>query len=225
MEGPSPLRIHEKYKLELIPIGIGGIQLEFYGVGEWERFVRRLERNGLGDLSDFPFWIKFWEASFVLTDYLLSQDLDTQSTILEIGAGMGVTGLFLGAFGYPVTITDYDDDVLALLQENIARNRLDRVSVRKLDWLRPDFETTYDIICGSEVVYKENFFDPLTDLFQTCLRPAGRIVLAHNDQHRCVTRYIETLPPKYDIDTRMKTLRGESETHRIRLHEIRYRAA
>jgi len=147
------MRIHEKYELELIPIGIGGKELELYGVGNWDRFIRQLERNGLGDLSEFPFWIKFWEASFVLTEYLLSLELDPAARILEIGAGMGVAGLFLGAFGYPVTITDYDDDVLALLLENVSRNRLHTVSIRKLDWLHPDLETTYDLICGSEVIY------------------------------------------------------------------------
>ena len=217
------MSIHEKYKLEPIPIGIGGRKLELYGVGNWERFIQQLERDGLGDLSEFPFWIKFWEASFVLTDYLISQKLSPQSTILEIGAGMGVTGLFLGAFGYPVTITDYDDDVLELLQENVTRNRLSTVSVRKLDWLCPDLETSYDIICGSEVAYKEMFFDPLRALFQTCLRPAGRIVLAHNAQHRCIARYIETLPSRYDVDTQVKTLRGESGTHHILLHDMRSR--
>jgi len=182
--------IHEKYKMELIPIGIGGKQLELYGVGDWEQFVQRLERDGLSDLSDFPFLIKFWEASFVLTDYLLNQKLDPASKVLEIGAGMGVTGLFLGAFDYPVTLTDYDDDVLELLQENVSRNHLETVSVRKLDWLHPDLDTRHDVICGSEVVYNEMFFDPLLDLFQICLRPAGRIVLAHNAQHRCIARYI-----------------------------------
>jgi len=215
--------IHEKYKLERIPIGIGGKQLELYGVGNWERFVQQLERDGLGDLSDFPFWIKFWEASFVLTDYLLSLKLDHQSAVLEIGAGMGVAGLFLGAFGHSVTITDYDDDVLELLQVNVARNRLNTVSVRKLDWLCPDLETRYDLICGSEVIYKEMFFDPLVDLFQACLRPAGRIVLAHNAQHRCIARYIETLPDRYDIGTQIRTLRGESGTHQIMLHDMRSR--
>ena len=138
-------------------------------------------------------------------------------------AGMGVAGLFLGAFGYPVTITDYDEDVLELLRENVSRNRLDTVSVRKLDWLRPDLEATYDVICGSEVVYKEIFFDPLIALFRTYLRPPGRIILAHNIQHRCIIRYIETLPKKYDIETQVKTLRGESEIHQILLHEMRAR--
>jgi len=223
LKGNGPLRIHEKYELEVIPIGIGGKRLELYGVGNWDRFIQHLERKGLGDLSDFPFWIKFWEASFVLAEYLLSLRLDTASKILEIGAGMGVVGLFLGAFGYPVTITDYDEDVLDLLRANVSRNRIDTVSVRKLDWLKPDLDTSYDVICGSEVIYKEVFFDPLLDMFQSCLWPTGRIVLAHNIQHRCIIRYIDTLPSRYDIHTQTKTLRNPQQTHRILLHELRLR--
>ena len=66
---------------------------------------------------------------------MVARDLPKEAAILEIGAGMGVVGLFMGACGYRVTITDFDEEVLELLRLNAAHNGLDTVSVRKLDWL------------------------------------------------------------------------------------------
>ena len=49
------------------------------------------------------FWVKIWEASIALTDHLIHMGLGTEKEILEVGAGMGVTGLFLAAFGQNIS--------------------------------------------------------------------------------------------------------------------------
>src|SRR6056297_1299942 len=95
-----------KFELETVPIGIGGKRMHFYRVGNWEPFIEKLFADGKSRFTDFPHWIKIWEASLVLADYLLDTGLSTQKSVLEIGAGMGITGMFLAAFGHPVVITD-----------------------------------------------------------------------------------------------------------------------
>ena len=213
--------IQKRFDLEPIPVGIGGIRLEIYGIGNWDRFVSELAEKGEAYIKEFPFWIKFWEASFVLADDLLRRPLAPGSEVLEIGAGMGLTGLFLAAAGHRVTVTDFDEDVLSLLSFNASHNGLDTVTVRRLNWLDPDLSGSFDVICGSEVVYQERFFSPMISLFQRYLKPNGTVHLAHNLRHECIAKFAETLPAGFWVEKQIKSFRGDGQVHRIVLHRLR----
>jgi predicted nicotinamide N-methyase len=224
-ETMEALAIEEKYELEIMPISIRGKRLELYGLKNWDRFVAKLEEEGEVYIPEFPFWIKIWEASIVLADHMIQLGLDKDKKILEIGAGMGLTGLFLGALGYGVTITDYEDEALQLLRLNAAHNNLAGVHVRKLDWTKPDLTEKYDVILGSELVYKETFIDPLINLFRAHLADAGAVYLAHDVKRMCMMKFIGTVPGRFEIENTGKTLRGEEETHKILVHRLRLKRA
>jgi predicted nicotinamide N-methyase len=215
------LPIGERYELEVIPIAAGGKELELYGISNWDVFVNSLEQKGDAYIKDFPFWVKIWEASIVLTDHLVHTSLGKQKEILEIGAGMGLTGLFLGALGHKVTITDYEEDALELLQMNAEHNRLHNVSVRKLDWNNPDLTGKYDIICGSEFVYNEASIEPVIKLFRKYLRPKGTVYLAHDLQRQCVIKFIGMIPGRFEIDNVVKTMRGKGKVEKVVIHSLR----
>lgn len=215
------LPFREKYELELMPIAIGGKKLELYGIRNWDVFVNNLAEKGEEYINEFPFWVKIWEASIVLADHLIRIGLEKENEILEIGAGMGVTGLFLGAFGHKVTITDYEEDALELLRMNVERNGLNNVSVRKLDWNNPDLTGRYDIICGSELVYKERSIGPIINLFRKYLQPEGTVFLSHDLQRKCMIKFIGMVPGRFEIENIAKTLRGEDEVHKVIIHTLR----
>ncbi|UCD86735.1 MAG: hypothetical protein JSV01_02865 [Desulfobacterales bacterium] len=118
----------EKYKLEVVPVAVSGKRLQLYCVSNWDIFVDKLAQEGEEYIENFPFWVKIWEASVVLADHLVRIGLGKKKEILEIGAGMGVTGLFLGAFGHTVTVTDYEEEALELMTEvDDCRARLKRL--------------------------------------------------------------------------------------------------
>ena len=213
--------LSERFDLEPMPVVVGGRRLEIFGIGNWDRIVDTLAEKGEAYLKEFPFWIKFWEASFVLADDLVRRPPPPGSQVLEIGAGMGLTGLFLAAFGHRVTLTDYDPDVLELLRLNADRNGLGTAVVRRLDWLAPELDGAYDLICGSEVVYQERFFDPLISLFQRHLKPGGAVYLAHNLRHDCGVRFLERIKDRYAIESRIKSFRGDGQAHRVVIHRLR----
>ena len=213
------MSIREKYELEILPpISIGGKTLELYGIGNWDVFVNNLEQKGEEYIKQFPFWVKIWESSIVLTDYLAGIGLEKDKEILEIGAGMGVTGLFLGAFGHKVTITDYEDDALELLRLNVEQNGLNNVTVKKLDWNNPDLEKKYDIICGSELIYKESSIEPIMSLLRKHLKPHGSVFLSHDIRRKCMIRFIGMVPGRFEIENFAKTLRGDNEFFKIVVH-------
>ncbi len=217
------MAIREKYKLELIPLAIGGKKLELYGIRNWDTFVSNLEQKGEEYIKEFPFWVKIWEASIVLADHLIEMGLEKEKRILEIGAGMGIIGLFLGAFGYKVTVTDYEEDALELLRMNVEENRLNNVSVRKLDWNNPDLTGKYDIICGSELIYNETSIEPIINLFRKYLRPEGTVFLGHDSSRMCMIKFIGMVPGRFEIQNVAKTLRGKDNLHKVIIHKLNLR--
>jgi len=219
------LSIADKYELDVMPISIQGKTLELYGLSNWDSFVAKLEEKGEGYVHAFPFWIKIWEASIILADHMIALGLDKEKHVLEIGAGMGVTGLFLGAFGHQVTITDCEEEALQLLRLNIEHNNLNHVQVKKLEWNNPDLPGHYDIICGSELIYKETFIDPLIRLFRKYLRPGGTVFIAHDIRRMCVMKFIGTVPGRFEIENVGKTLKGKDDIFKILVHTLRLKEA
>ncbi|KPI91609.1 Protein FAM86A [Papilio xuthus] len=69
--------------------------------------------------------MKTWEAAIMLSDWILcNKELFYNRRILELGSGVGFTGITVGKFCMPksITLTDCHSDVLDLLVENIAIN-------------------------------------------------------------------------------------------------------
>jgi len=215
------ISIGEKYELEVMPMAIGGKRLHLHRIANWDIFVRNIEQQGEAYVKKFPFWVKIWEASVVLTDHLVRLLSEKKLEILEIGAGMGVTGLFLGAFGHKVTITDYKDEALELLRMNVAHNGLKNVSVERLDWRDSELTGKYDVICGSELIYTEASLEPMIRLFRKYLRPEGTVFLAHDVQRKCLMQFISMVPGLFEIGNVGKTFRAENEIHRIIIHSLR----
>jgi predicted nicotinamide N-methyase len=210
----------EKYELDLMPIAIGGKRLELYGVSNWDVFVERLGLEGEAYIKHFPFWVKIWEASIVLTDHLAGLGLGEQKDVLEIGAGMGIAGLFLGAMGHNVTITDYEESALTLLQMNIEHNDLPNVHVERLDWNNPDLKGHYDIVCGSELIYNEAFIGPILGLFEKYLRPEGAVYLAHDIHRKTLLQFMEMIPDHFEMGNVVKAMKRGEEVHRVVIHTL-----
>ncbi len=205
----------KEYELEKIPVGIGGKKIELFSVKRWEAIENNPYATEEEYIQNFPLWIKVWEASIVLSEHLAGLNIDKEMNILELGVGMGLTGLVLGAMGYNVTITDFNEDALKLLQKNIDHNGLETVQKKKLDWYAPDLERKYDIICGSELVCKENAMEPIVDLLHKYLKPEGFVYLAHDIRRNTMIKFVEKVKENFDTKIMIKTLKGKEEPIRI----------
>jgi predicted nicotinamide N-methyase len=185
-------------------------------------FLTPKKLDDLLDSSDiqhqFPLWVKIWEASLILADHLVSQNQLSKS-LLELGAGLGTTGIIAESFGYKVTATEYDAQALQFLMANAHANDCKTIDIQHLDWHNPNIEGQFDIIAGSELIYKESDFEPLIALFQKYLLPGGEILLA-NEPRKLYEPFLDILKSRYKIEIWRKRLRAIDKTKTILLTRL-----
>ncbi|KAL3053042.1 hypothetical protein OYC64_005550 [Pagothenia borchgrevinki] len=133
-----------------------------------------------------------WRGAFLLADFILSSpDMFRGATVLELGAGTGLTSIVMATICKTTFCTDVGEDLLSMCKTNVTLNRHlmeaagGDVRVRQLDWLQHDLCTDADvefswteeevedmynnteIIIAADVIYD----DELTDgLFRTLYR-------------------------------------------------------
>lgn len=210
----------EKLNLIVRPIGIGDTKLELLSVENIEPILAELEKKGPDALKSFPYWIKIWEASIVLAAHLSEQDLDKNKTVIELGAGMGVVGFFLAAFGFPVTLSDANEDALKLMKKNASRNGLDTVAIKKLDWNNFESPGKYDIVCGAELVYRRSDIKSVLSAVETCVKPDGIVFLAHNIKQISMIDFLAEAGKFFDIEHAGKSMTIGDEKKQFVIHTM-----
>ncbi|XP_073799744.1 methyltransferase-like protein 22 isoform X3 [Danio rerio] len=108
---------------------------------------------------------QIWRGAFLLADFILAQSsMFKGATVLELGAGTGLTSIVMAMVAKTVYCTDVGEDLLNMCQRNVTVNKQhfepqeSEIMVRQLDWMADDFCT----VC---------YDDDLTDaLFRTIYR-------------------------------------------------------
>ncbi len=192
------------YDTEIVDFGIGARAFRFHVPRTLERFI-----DPDDPLRNFPLWSKVWEASLLLASKLAARPVDPAARLLELGAGLGVSGLVAAAFGHDVTITEYDPHALAFLEANRLENDCGHARIRRLDWHHLDLDERFDVILGSELIYKESDFDAMRSLFRGLLQPGGEILLA-GEIRQTNKAFLDCMQSDFWIQIAKHTLRGAS---------------
>lgn len=207
-----------KLQLDASPIRIGDNTLDLLTVTNIEPLLLELEKKDKTTLASFPYWIKIWESSIVLAAYLAEQTMDKNRTVLELGAGMGVVGLFLAAAGHPVTLTDCNPDALALLKKNAERNGLTSVTVRQLDWNHFESPGSFDIVCGAELVYRQADIQPAMTAVRKSIKPEGTVYLAHDIKRLSMIDFLAEAGKHFEIAHTGKSMTMGGEKKQVVIH-------
>ena len=125
-----------------------------------------------------------WESGIVLSRFLLS--ISPSCSILELGSGSGLAGITASKFtsSASITLTDYNQRVLANLRENLRKNGAS-AEIRFLDWRDPNtYAAPADIVIGSDLIYDGA---PINDLVRTILahlNPEGTCFIVMPDKRK-----------------------------------------
>jgi len=171
-------------------------------------------------VSTFPFWIRLWEAAIVLSEFIAGLPCEKGTTLLELGAGLGAPGLTAAACGYTVTLSDYEQLILDFERVNAAASKLDGVQFAMLDWLDPPAMEQYDVIVGAEILFREEFFQPLLDVLRKALKPNGVVYLAHDIKRRSLEPFLKMAEQEYRIAASQRKLKSYDEDKIILLTRL-----
>jgi predicted nicotinamide N-methyase len=145
------------------------------------------EARAIGELREhLPYGVGLWPAAIALAHEVLARaDSFRDRRVLELGAGTGLPGIVAASLGARVVQTDRDTLALDLCRRNGARNGLQAITYRQVDWAVWDDAEQYDWILGADILYGETTHPYLRQIFQSNLAPGGRILLA--DPFRAVS--------------------------------------
>ena len=161
-------------------------------------------------LDEFPLWAKVWKASWLLAGYLAARPPEEGKKYLEIGGGLGLVSIVAASCGHRITMTEYNPDALQFARANAHINGCGDLSITAFDWNQPKFKGKFDCIVASEVIYKEDSFARLLQVFSSCLKTDGEIILA-SEVRKTTEKFCHYVQPYFNIQAQKKTLRSEDE--------------
>ena len=154
--------------------------------------TREFVSQGTTGLSTWP------AALFLLNVLMKNENIPDTSVLLELGSGIGLTGLSLLRLRKvgKIIFTDHNVFVLQTLEKNAVKNEVpkDKYVVQTLDWENNNLIPDHDITFGSDIVFDQRIIPSLVKTIKTCLKKSKLCIIA-NVERNLATREIfeETL--------------------------------
>uniref|UniRef100_A0A1B6KLR7 FAM86 N-terminal domain-containing protein n=1 Tax=Graphocephala atropunctata TaxID=36148 RepID=A0A1B6KLR7_9HEMI len=159
-------------------------------------------------VTDGTTGLQTWEGGLALAEWCLQHSSEiVGKRVVELGCGLGLTGLAVSTTCRPLsyTLTDCHPSVLSALSHNLQLNQsllagID-VTTRLLDWEDSGafgLPNSVDLVLAADVVYDERLFPALVNTLHhfLCDKPA-RAVLACTERNRdTLTTFLQYLAAK-----------------------------
>jgi predicted nicotinamide N-methyase len=127
----------------------------------------------------FPFWAKVWPSAMALSLFLEQNlDLINNKRVLEIGAGIGLPSFSIAKHAADLTITDYAEDAVVLMQKNIEHLGNQTIKAICADWNFFPTSIIADVVLLSDTNYAPREFESLLKLIQQFSKNGATIVIA-----------------------------------------------
>ncbi|BHH82149.1 class I SAM-dependent methyltransferase [Desulforhopalus sp. 52FAK] len=214
-------RIREKYSLTFDSLTVGKNKIRLLKIADLEQFLDG--KDPFADVSEFPFWIRLWDAAMILS-YVLGAQTETKGKrLLELGAGLGAPGLAAAAAGFDVTLSDYEDMIMDFQKVSAAASGLTNVKFSHLDWLKPIDIEPFDVLAGAEILFRDEFFEPLLTIFKTCLKPDGMIYLAHDSKRQSLGKFLKLAQNDFDIALKEQSFMRDGKKITVIVNRLRHK--
>jgi predicted nicotinamide N-methyase len=129
------------------------------------------QARGGGDAK--PYWAFLWASAHALARAILEGPDLTGRRIIEIGAGLGLSGLAAAMRGAHVVSTDIRPEAVRLVAENAARNGL-ALEARVVDFFAPPADLgLYDGVLAADVIYNDGMLAGVMRFMRAHLAPGG----------------------------------------------------
>lgn len=123
-----------------------------------------------------PYWATLWPGARMLALAIARRprpDSAAPRRVIEIGCGLGLTGLAAAVHGDRVTLSDYDADALAFARENARRNGVFNVEFMHLDWTQLAPAGCFDVVLAADALYEARNHGPVARCIAALLDEGG----------------------------------------------------
>jgi predicted nicotinamide N-methyase len=126
-----------------------------------------------------PYWALVWIGARAIASQMLATPPSAQMRVLDLGCGLGLSGIAAASGGAHVTFADYVPQALEFVRASAGHHSLapERFSTRTLDFTKDDPPERYDVVLAADVVYEPGAYQPLVDFLCKALAPRGTLWL------------------------------------------------
>ena len=134
-----------------------------------------------------PYWADLWPAARMLAEAVLKEPWedypgDRPVRALEIGCGLGLSGIAALSAGLHVTFSDIDEAAARMAAENATLNGFTDFDTAGYDLRSPPDGVTFPVILGADVMYEVRMTEPLVAFLDAVLAPDGVALIADPDR-------------------------------------------
>ena len=129
-----------------------------------------------------PYWADLWPASRMMAKAILHEPWTPGTEALEIGCGLGLSGIVALSMGLRVTFSDYDASALRFAADNARLNGCRDFRTLQLDWRYPPDDLRVPVILAADLVYEMRILVPLVAFIKKVLLPGGLCLLTDVDR-------------------------------------------
>ncbi|XP_059429596.1 uncharacterized protein LOC132163354 [Corylus avellana] len=131
-----------------------------------------------------------WPGAMLLNDYLSKNAKMLQGcSVIELGSGVGITGILCSRFCRDFVLTDHNDEVLKILKKNIDLhaspenpNYCTGLVAEKLEWGNSDqineilhkYSGGFDLVLGADICFQQSSIPLLFDTVKQILQIRGK---------------------------------------------------
>lgn len=192
----------DRFPLETIDITIGERLWHVSCVTDQDALL-----DGIVEVEHVPYGFLLWESAVALAQLLVQRgDQLRGKRVLELGAGVGLSGLVAQALGANVWQTDHRADLLVLAEQNARQNGVPIPHQFLADWRTWDHTPQYDFILGADILYERAMHRYLAPIFRQNLAPGGQLLLADPSRPQALELIAQLETAGWRIDITIQTL-------------------
>ncbi len=168
-------QIQSCYQLAMVELQVADRRLELIKVADIDSLL-----DAVSDVDLLPFWAELWPAAIGLATFILQKNpLFTGKTVLELGSGIGLSGIAAKLAGATVTQSDFIEAAFPFIRINCLRNQVPVGRLLLADWRQfPYGELWVDGIIGSDILYEKTLHPHLHQVLKRMIKPGGTVWLA-----------------------------------------------
>jgi predicted nicotinamide N-methyase len=155
---------------------------------------RRGEKLPAGQEVSLPYWAELWDSALGVSTFVATRGLDLAAPrprtidappprVLDLGCGMGLTGVAAMELGARVTFADIETHALLFARLNAMRFPQDQSVIRRVNWQVDRLPEPFGLIIGADVLYERRQWEFLDAFWRHHLAPGGAVLLGEPGRH------------------------------------------